>query len=111
MRFPLELGIRDLKQHVGLGHYQCTTGVVAMSRFVGLTLVSFCLWRLVAVDNLGAGWLQDSAQTSPLRFTRISRGIRRVVVRSIFKTSASEADLQNSTGIHLFPNDLLRLIV
>lgn len=106
MRFPLELAIRDLKQHFGLGHYQCT-GFLAMGRFVGLALVSFCLWRLVALSNLNAAWLQDHDQTSILSFTRVSRAVRRFVVQRIFQTSASEADFRDSGAV---PQEVLRLI-
>jgi hypothetical protein len=110
MRFSLELAIRDLKQHFGLGHYQ-STGLISMSRFVGLAIVSFCIWRLVALDNLDANWLQDSAKTSPLSFTKVSRGIRRFAIRNFFKTSAPGADFQNSEATQHAPDDLLRLIV
>ena len=41
----IELTIRDLKQHFGLGDYQCTT-TLAILRFVHLACLAFCLWRL-----------------------------------------------------------------
>ena len=110
MRFSLELAIRDLKQHFGLGHYQCT-GLISMSRFVGLAMVGFCLWRLTALSNLDADWLQDREQTSTLSFTRISRGIRRFVVQRIFQSSAPQADFQNSEAAQVVPEDILRLVV
>jgi len=110
MRFSLEIAIRDLKQHFGLGHYQCT-GLIPVSRFVGLSIVGFCLWRLAAVCNLDADWLQGSEQTSPLSFTRISRGIRRFVVQRIFQSSAPQADFQNSEAAKAVPEDILRLVV
>ena len=62
-RFSIELTIRDLKQHFGLGDYQCTT-TLAILRFVHLACVAFCLWRLappgapggrLAPGDLGAG--------------------------------------------------------
>jgi hypothetical protein len=53
----MELTIRDLKQHFGLGDYQCTT-TMAILRFVHLACIAFCLWRLALIDNLNAGWLQ-----------------------------------------------------
>jgi hypothetical protein len=42
MRFAAELGIRDAKQRFGFGDYQCTS-FGAMTRFVGLSLISLCL--------------------------------------------------------------------
>jgi len=110
MRFSLEIAIRDLKQHFGLGHYQCT-GLIPMSRFVGLSMVGFCLWRLAAWCNLDADWLQGSEQTSPLSFSRISRGVRRFVVQKIFQTSTSQADFQNSKAAKAVPEDILQLVV
>ena len=50
-RFSIELTIRDLKQHFGLGDYQCTT-TLAILRFVHLACVAFCLWRLALIENL-----------------------------------------------------------
>ena len=110
MRFSLELSIRDLKQHFGLGHYQCT-GLIPMSRFVGLAMVSFCLWRLAVLSNVDADWLKEHEPTSTLSFTRISRGVRRFVVQRIFQTSAPQADFQNSAAIQAVPDDILRMVV
>src|SRR5262249_15868261 len=56
-RCSLELTIRDLKQHFGLGDYQCTT-TRAILRFVPLACLAFCLWRLTLIEHLHAGWLQ-----------------------------------------------------
>jgi hypothetical protein len=61
----IELTIRDLKQHFGLGDYQCTTPL-AILRFVHLTCLAFCLWWLALSENLKAGWLQVVLAREPL---------------------------------------------
>jgi len=82
-RFPLELAIRDLKQHLGSGDYRCLS-FLALSRFMGLALISFCLWRLVLLHDVDADWLQSHDQTSPLSFTTLSRAVRRPLPEQIF---------------------------
>lgn len=44
-RCSIELTIRDLKQHFGLGDSQCPT-TLAILRCVHLACVAFCVWRL-----------------------------------------------------------------
>lgn len=53
-RFSIERTICDLKQHVGLGDYPCTT-TLALLRFVPLVCLAFCLWRLPLIESLNAG--------------------------------------------------------
>jgi hypothetical protein len=106
LRFSLELGIRDLKQHFGFTDYQCTS-FSAMTRFVGLSLVSFCLWRLTLLTDMSAQWLQLQEKTSSLSFTRVSRALRRFVMQKVFQSSASSADLQKSSAT---PEEIIRLI-
>jgi hypothetical protein len=97
-RFSIELTIRDLKQHFGLGDYQCTT-TLAILRFVQLACVAFCLWRLVLLEHLEAGWLQvSSARVSlpeaPLSFQRVRRALRAWATRQVIFANASPgADL------------------
>lgn len=97
-RFSIELTIRDLKQHFGLGDYQCTT-TLAILRFVQLACVAFCLWRLALLEHLEAGWLQVcSARVSlpeaPLSFQRVRRALRAWATRQVIFANASPgADL------------------
>jgi hypothetical protein len=97
-RFSIELTIRDLKQHFGLGDYQCTT-TLAILRFVHLACVAFCLWRLLLLDHLEAGWLQVtsprvSLPEAPLSFQRVRRALRAWATRQVlFANSAPGADL------------------
>ena len=107
LRFPAELTIRDLKQHFGLGDYQCTS-LTAITRFLMLSLTGFCLWRLVQLDHLDADWLkQDRGQTAPLSFGHLSRSIRRFTLGKIIHKSALQADFQNSETL---PVEVRRLI-
>lgn len=112
-RFSIELTIRDLKQHFGLGDYQCTT-TLAILRFVHLACIAFCLWRLVLLDNLKAGWLQvTSARVSlpeaPLSFQRLRRALRAWATRQIiFANSAPGADLEKIERDH---EPLLHMLV
>ena len=105
MRFSVELGIRDAKQHFGLGDYQCTS-FLAMTRFVGLSLVSFCLWRIALLTEQNAEWLIQE-ETSPLSFVRIRRATRRYVIGKLFENSASGADFQKSGVV---PEEVLRMV-
>jgi hypothetical protein len=92
-RFSIELTIRDLKQHFGLGDYQCTT-TLAILRFVHLACIAFCLWRLVLLEHLEAGWLQVTAARvslpeAPLSFQRVRRALRAWAARQIILANAS----------------------
>jgi len=92
-RFSIELTIRDLKQHFGLGDYQCTT-TLAILRFVHLACLAFCLWRLALIENLNAGWLQVTAARAslpeaPLSFQRVRRALRVWATRQVIFANAS----------------------
>lgn len=106
LRFSLELGIRDLKQHFGFTDYQCTS-FLAMTRFVALSLVSFCLWRLTLLTDMNSQWLQPQEKNSSLSFTRVSRSLRRFVIQKVFQNSAPSADFQKSSST---PEEIIRLI-
>ena len=106
MRFSCELGIRDAKQHFGFGDYQCTS-FLAMTRFVGLSLISFCLWRLSLVSDMDGEWLQTQDKASALSFNRIRRAAIRFVIQQVFRNSASGANLQN---FEITAEELLRMI-
>ena len=92
-RFSLELTIRDLTQYFGLGDYQCTT-TLAILRFVQLSCIAFCLWRLALLEHLAAGWLQvTSARLSlpeaPLSFQRVRRALRAWATRQVIFANAT----------------------
>lgn len=112
-RFSIELTIRDLKQHFGLGDYQCTT-TLAILRFVRLACVAFCLWRLALVEHLDAGWLQVttsrvSLPEAPLSFQRVRRALRAWATRQVlFAKSAPGADLEKIERDH---ESLLHLLM
>jgi hypothetical protein len=104
-RFSIELTIRDLKQHFGLGDYQCTS-TLAILRFVHLACVAFCLWRLLLLEHLEAGWLQVtsprvSLPEAPLSFQRVRRALRAWATRQVlFANSAPGADLEKIARDH-----------
>ena len=104
-RFSIELTIRDLKQHFGLGDYQCTT-TLAILRFVHLACLTFCLWRLALIDNLNAGWLQVTATRvslpeAALSFQRVRRALRAWATRQIiFANATAGADLEKIEQAH-----------
>jgi len=92
-RFSIELTIRDLKQHFGLGDSQCTT-TLAILRFVHLACVAFCVWRLALLEHLEAGWLQVtsvrvSLPEAPLSFQRVRRAVRAWAARQIIFANAA----------------------
>lgn len=89
----IELTIRDLKQHFGLGDSQCTT-TLAILRFVHLACVAFCVWRLALLEHLEAGWLQVtsvrvSLPEAPLSFQRVRRAVRAWAARQIIFANAT----------------------
>jgi len=97
-RFSIELTIRDLKQHFGLGDYQCTT-TLAILRFVHLACVAFCVWRLALLEHLEAGGLQVtsvrvSLPEAPLSFQRVRRAVRAWAARQIIFANATP-------GVHM----------
>jgi hypothetical protein len=97
-RFPMELSLRDLKQYLGLGDYQCQS-LLAIHRFVHLALTACCLWRLTMLEDPQAPWLTAATATSageltPLSFQRLHRALRRLVLQRIFAASAPGADSQ-----------------
>ncbi len=51
-RFSIELAIRDLKQHFGLGDYQCYLGI-AIERFVQLTNVAYSMRSFISNGTNG----------------------------------------------------------
>jgi DDE superfamily endonuclease len=97
-RFSIELTIRDVKQHCGLGDSQCTT-TLAILCCVPLAGVALCVWRLLLLEPLEAGWLQApsrrvSLTAAPLRFQRVRRALRAWATRQVlFAKSAPGADL------------------
>lgn len=96
-RFSIEIAIRDLKQHFGFSDYQCTT-TSSIFRFVQLSCVSFCLWRLMLLPENASSWLSDTKSRfiseSEFSFARARRGLKRFVIgRILFRTSAPEAEL------------------
>lgn len=104
-RFSIELTIRDLKQHFGLGDSPCTT-TLAILRFVHLACIAFCLWRLALIEHLEAGWLQVTSSRvslpeAPLSFQRVRRALRVWATRQIiFAKSAPGADLEKIERDH-----------
>jgi hypothetical protein len=99
-RFSIEIAIRDLKQHFGMGDYQCTT-TSSILRFVRLSCVSLCLWRLMLLPENVSSWLSESTTTktkmiseSEFSFARARRGLKMFVIKRIlFPNSASQAEL------------------
>jgi DDE superfamily endonuclease len=104
-RFSIELTIRDLKHHFGLGDYQCTT-TLAILRFVQLACLALCLWRLALIENLKAGWLQVTAARvslpeAPLSFQRVRRALRAWATRQVILANATPgADMEKIERDH-----------
>jgi hypothetical protein len=112
-RFSIERTIRDLKQHFGLGDYQCTI-TLAILRFVHLACLAFCLWRLALIENLNAAWLQVTAARvslpeAPLSFQRVRRALRAWATRQIiFANATPGADVEKIERDH---EPLLRMLM
>jgi hypothetical protein len=94
-----------LKQHFGLGDYQCTT-TLAILRFVHLACLAFCLWRRPLIEALHAAWLQVTAARvslpeAPLSFQRVRRALRAWAARQIICANATPgADVEKMERDH-----------
>jgi Transposase DDE domain len=93
-RFSIELAIRDLKQHFGLGDYQCYLGI-AIDRFVQLACVAYSLFRLFQMQQVEPDWMPKvSASCSAFSFSRLRRGLQHFAITQVLsQKSAPEGDL------------------
>jgi hypothetical protein len=93
-RFSIELAIRDLKQHFGLGDYQCYLGI-AIDRFVHLACVAYCVFRLFQIQEIEQSWMPKvSASCSAFSFSRLRRGLQHFAITQVLsQKSSSGADL------------------
>ena len=98
-RFSIELAIRDLTQHFGWGDYQCYSSI-AILRFIHLSMVSFCLWKLTFFEDADNSWLDVSTnrlfpKESASSFFKIRRALKIMALKKIILTnSAPDAELQ-----------------
>ena len=94
-----------MKQHFGLGDYQCTT-TLAILRFVHLACLALCLWRLVLLEPMEAGWLHATSSRvslpeAPLSFQRVRRALRAWATRQvIFANATPGADMEKIERDH-----------
>jgi hypothetical protein len=97
-RFSIEIAIRELKQHFGFGDYQSKT-TLSILRFVHLSCISFCLWRLMLLGENVSTWLSNAKpekiSEEKFSFARARRGLKRFVIRQIlFLNSATGAEFE-----------------
>ena len=103
-RFSIEIAIRDLKQHFGFCDYQATT-TTSIFRFVQLSCISSCLWRLMLLPENASTWLSDMKSEiineSEFSFARARRGLKQFVIKEIlFRNSASTAELEKVDDVY-----------
>jgi hypothetical protein len=65
-----------------------------VGRYVHLACLAFCLWRLVLIEHLKAGWLQvasarESLSEASLSFQRVRRALRAWATRQVIFTNAT----------------------
>lgn len=90
-RFPIELAIRDLKQHFGLADYRCYLGT-AIHRFVHLACVAFSVYRLIQLGEDTSDWLPPVPDdVSPTSFTHLRRGLQRHILQRILAPKSGES--------------------
>lgn len=98
-RFSIELALRYLKGHLGLGDYQCTTPS-AILRFVHLACTALSLFRLILLKEdtysmEGQTTTESFKKEVPLSLTTLRRRFRAFAFQRILSSkSALEADLQ-----------------
>lgn len=89
-RVTIELAIRDLKNHFGLGDYQCYLST-AIHRFVHLACVAFNLYRLIQLREDTGDWLSPAPEgTSPLSFDHLRHEVQRYLIRQILASDFGE---------------------
>ena len=88
-RFVIELAIRDLKEHFGLADYQCYL-TTAFHRFVHLSCVAFCLYRLTQLQA-ETNWLPPVPKgVSPASFAHLRQGLQRFIFARILSPKFGE---------------------
>lgn len=93
-RFSIEIAIRELKQHFGLGDYQSTT-TLAFLRFTQLCCIAASLARLVLLKHHSPEGIHETASESTTTSTvsSVRQQLRRFVMRQlIFNKSTDGAD-------------------
>lgn len=86
----------NLKQHLGLAHYQCYLGM-AIDRFVNLACVAYCLFSLFPRQQLlQSEWISPvSPSHSELSLARLRQGLQQFAIsRVLFPKSAPDVDLR-----------------
>jgi len=99
-RFALELTIRDLKQHLGLGDYQLTTPI-AFLRFAQLCCCAATLGRLILCRSQVLPFFDaspaDKTELVEGSLTRLRRSLFRfVITRFLSQKSAPDADVEKN---------------
>ena len=99
-RFALEILIRDLKQHIGLGTYQAITTIAFVPPQTQLCCCAATIGRLILLKEASQPWL-DHACTGVAEtgffFRRLRRCLRQFVLRRLlFDNSASHAEKEKS---------------
>ena len=99
-RFALEVAIRELKQEIGFGDYQCTK-TLAFLRFTQLCCCALALGRLILSKKSSLSGLSDDSpipvSEEPMSVRKLRRCLRRSVLSGLLSVkSAPEAELQKS---------------
>jgi len=99
-RFSLEITIRELKQNLGLGDYQCYK-TMAFHRFVHLCCVAYCIFKMILMED--HYWLRANSpflSETKLSLRRMRRALRAFIIKRItFSDSTSEAELEKSDDV------------
>jgi hypothetical protein len=89
-RFTIEIAIRDLKGHFGLGDYQCYRHT-AIYRFVQLACTALCIYRLLQLQEDTSAWLPPVPKgISPASFAHLRRGLRNFIFGRILSPQFGE---------------------
>ena len=98
-RFVIELAIRDLKGYFGLADYQCYL-TTAIHRFVHLSCVAFCLYRLIQLKEDTSPWLPPVPKgISPASFAHLRQGLQHFIIGRILSPKFGESpNLKDNTS-------------
>ncbi|WP_242867426.1 IS701 family transposase [Thermotalea metallivorans] len=104
-RFSIEVAIRDMKQHLGLGDYQHQS-LLPTFRFVHLVAVAYSIGKIALLKYSNSSWLHtydnqgDTPWTSELSFKRLRICLRRFSLEKlVFSKTALDQEVEKNTSV------------
>ncbi|ARE88909.1 Transposase DDE domain protein [Clostridium formicaceticum] len=104
-RFSIEIAIKDMKQHLGLGDYQHQS-LLPTFRFVHLVAVAYSIGKITLLKHSNNSWLYayenqgDTPWTSELSFKRLRICLKRFSLEKlVFSKTALDQEVEKNTSV------------